>query len=84
MVALESEAPGCAALRAQRTLLAVFLAYAIFALCFQGIFYLFEYRDGNSLAPTCIKLIKDIVWTVVLSALFYVGVIQARKIGALL
>jgi hypothetical protein len=36
------------------------------------------------LAPTYIKLIKDIVWTVVLSALFYVGVIQARKIGALL
>ena len=84
MAALEIEAPGCAPSRAQQTLLAVFLGYAIFALCFQGIFYLFEYRNSNSLAPTFIKLQKDIVWTAVLSAVFYVGVIQARKVGTLL
>jgi hypothetical protein len=84
MAALEIEAPGCAPLRAQQTLLAVFLGYAIFALCFQGIFYLFEYSNSDSLAPTFIKLQKDIVWTAVLSAVFYVGVIQARKVGTLL
>lgn len=70
--------------RSERILLRVFIGYIFFALCFQGIFYLFEYRDGDSTAPTYVKLQKDFVSIIVLSFVFYVGVIQRRKIGDLL
>ncbi|MCK1636036.1 hypothetical protein IVA95_00175 [Bradyrhizobium sp. 157] len=69
---------------AERVLLAAFVGFTLFALCFQGIFYLFEYRNGDSIAPTYVKLQKDIVWTIVLSFVFYIGVIQTRKIDTLL
>jgi hypothetical protein len=65
-------------------MLVVFVGYTVFALCFQGTFYLFEYRNGDTIAPTYIKLQKDLIWTIVLSIVFYIGVIQARKIGTLL
>lgn len=84
MVALEIAGPDYATLRTHRVLSVTFVVFAVFALCFQGIFYLFEYRNGDSLAPTYIKLQKDLVWAIVLAIVFYVGVIQARKIGNLL
>jgi hypothetical protein len=66
-----------------RSIPLVFTWFAVFALCFQGIFYLFEYRNGDTLAPTYIKLQKDLVWAVVLAVVSYVGVVHARGIETL-
>ena len=71
-------------LRFQRILLVVFIGFTVFALCFQGTFYLFEYRNGDTIAPTYVKLLKDLVWTIVLSFLFYISVTQTRMIGNLM
>lgn len=84
MVTSRIVGPDSAALRTNRLLFVTFVSFAVFALCFQGIFYLFEYRGGDTLAPTYIKLQKDMVWAIVLAIAFYVGVIQARKIDSLL
>jgi len=56
----------------------MFVGYTAFALCFHGIFYLFEYRNGDTVAPTSIRLLKDLVWTIVLLFLFYIGAAQTR------
>ena len=69
---------------AERVLLPALIGFTIFALCFQGVFYFFEYRNGDSIAPTYVKLQKDLIWTIVLSFVFYVGAIQARKIDHLM
>jgi hypothetical protein len=68
---------------AKRVLLVAFVGYTLFALCFNGIFYLFEYRNSDSIAPAYVKLQKDLVWTIVLSLVFYMAV-QTRNIQNLL
>lgn len=76
--------PALDILRFQRILLAVFIQFMVFALCFQGIFYFFEYHNGDSIAPTYVKLLKDLVWVNVLYFVYYVGVSQTRLIDNLL
>ncbi|MGY3288039.1 MULTISPECIES: hypothetical protein [unclassified Bradyrhizobium] len=69
--------------RAERVLLGIFVAFAVFAFCFQGIFYLFEYRNGDTTAPTYVKFLKDGAWTIVLCFLLYV-VARAKLVENLL
>ncbi|MCJ9729390.1 hypothetical protein [Bradyrhizobium sp. PRIMUS42] len=69
--------------RSRRALFAVLVGFTIFALCFYGIFYLYDYRDGDSIAPTSIKLIKDLVWTIVLLFLLSINTTRARIVDHL-
>jgi hypothetical protein len=72
-----------APLHLQRKLPLLFVGVTVFVLCFHGMFYLFEHRNGDSTAPTQIKLLKDFVWAIALFFLFYIGATWARMIDSL-
>lgn len=70
--------------RPDRALPLIFLGFTVFALCFQGSFYLFDYRNGDTAAPTYFKLLKDAGWLITLSMILWVGLAQKRWADALL
>ncbi|MCK1503850.1 hypothetical protein [Bradyrhizobium sp. 18] len=69
--------------RPERALPLIFLGFTVFALCFQGSFYLFEYRNGGTLAPTYFKLLKDAGFVVALSLIIWTGLTQKHRADAL-
>lgn len=73
---------GKSRMRLQRALPIIFMGFTVFALCFQGSFYLFEYRNGDTLAPTFFKLLKDACFVAVLSLILWVGLTPKRRTDA--